>query len=65
MLHRPLATCNGVSVYGTHEKFGLQPKTAIYLGVGTCPHELRHFRVYAAKPNPAFKAPTPAAATKS
>jgi hypothetical protein len=52
-----LATCNGVSVYGTHEKFGIQPKTAIYLGVGTCPHELRNFRVYAAKPNPGWKAP--------
>ena len=54
---RVLATCNGVSVYGAHEKFGLQPKTSISLGVGTCPHELRNFRVYAATPNPAWKAP--------
>lgn len=55
-----LATCNGVSVYGSHEKFGLQPKTSISLGVGTCPHELRNFRVYAATPNPAWKAPVTA-----
>ena len=55
---RALATCNGITVYGIHEKFGLQPKTSISLGVGTCPHELRNFRVYAATSNPAWKAPT-------
>jgi hypothetical protein len=54
---RVLATCNGVSVYGTHEKFGIQPKTSISLGVGTCPHELRNFRVYAATPNSAWRPP--------
>lgn len=54
---RVLATCNGVSVYGRHEKFGVQPKTSISLGVGTCPHELRNFRIYAATPNPAWTAP--------
>lgn len=42
------ATCNGVTVAGTHEKFGIVPKTSISLGVGTCPHELRRFRVYEA-----------------
>jgi hypothetical protein len=57
---RVLATCNGVSVYGPHEKFGVQPKTSISLGVGTCPHELRNFRVYAAVPNPAWPAPAAA-----
>jgi hypothetical protein len=50
------ATCNGVSVYGTHEKFGI-PKNSIYLGVGTCTHELRNFRVYEAKQNPDWKRP--------
>lgn len=52
-----LATCNGVTVYGTFEKFGL-PKTSIYLGTGTCPHELRNFRVYAATPNSSWVPPT-------
>ncbi|QEK53160.1 DUF1080 domain-containing protein [Pedobacter aquae] len=41
------ATCNGVTVIGTHEKFGI-PKNSISLGVGTSPHELRKFRVYEA-----------------
>jgi hypothetical protein len=57
---RALATCNGVTVSGTYDKFGLKPKTSISLGVGICPHELRNFRVYAAKPNPAWKAPATA-----
>lgn len=48
------ATCNGVTVYGTHEKFGI-PKNSIYLGVGTCRHELRNFRVYEAIKNPKWK----------
>jgi hypothetical protein len=47
-----MATCNGVAVYGTHEKFGI-PKNSIYLGTGTSKHELRNFRVYEAVPNPA------------
>jgi len=51
------ATCHGVTVYGTHEKFGLMPKTSLWLGVGTCPHELRNLRVYEATLNPAWKAP--------
>ncbi len=58
-----LASCNGVTVSGTHEKFGLLPKTAVYLGVGTCPHELRSFRVYAAAPNPAWSALKPRTAS--
>ncbi len=41
------ATCNGVTVIGTHEKFGI-PKNSISLGVGTSRHELRKFRVYEA-----------------
>jgi hypothetical protein len=45
-----LAVCNGVSTYGSHEKFGLAKKS-IYLGVGTSPHELRNLRVYEAQPN--------------
>jgi hypothetical protein len=52
-----LASCNGVEVTGSYEKFGL-PKTSISLGVGTCPHELRNLRIYAATLNPAW--PTPA-----
>lgn len=48
-----LATCNGVQVSGTHEKFGIQ-KNSIYLGVGTCKHELRNFKVYKAVLNPAW-----------
>lgn len=43
------ATCNGITVYGTHEKFGI-PKNSIYLGTGTCKHELRNLRVYEAVP---------------
>ena len=50
------ATCNGVTVFGTHELFGI-PKTSISLGVGTCKHELRNFRVYEARLNPAWKRP--------
>lgn len=50
------ATCNGVTVYGTHEKFGI-PKNSISLGVGTCEHELRNFRVYEATLNPKWKQP--------
>jgi Domain of Unknown Function (DUF1080) len=45
------ATCNGVTVYGTHEKFGM-PKTHIYLGTGTAKHEIRNFRVFEAVKNP-------------
>jgi len=48
-----LATCNGISVLGSHEKFGLAKKS-ISLGVGTCPHELRNFRVWEAQPNAAW-----------
>jgi hypothetical protein len=51
-----LATCNGSSVYGSHDKFGLS-KQALYLGVGTCAHELRHLRVYEALPNPSWTPP--------
>ncbi len=51
-----LAVCNGVSVYGSHEKFGLSKKS-VWLGVGTSRHELRNFRVYEAQPNPAWTPP--------
>ena len=51
------ATCHGVTVCGTHEKFGLLPKTSLWLGVGTCPHELRKLRVYEASLNPAWRVP--------
>lgn len=55
-----LATCNGVTVYGTHEKFGL-PKTSIVLGTGLSPHTLRNLRVYSATANPKWTPPsTPA-----
>jgi len=50
------ATCNGFTVCGTHEKFGI-PKNSISLGVGTCEHELRNFRVYEATLNPKWKQP--------
>jgi hypothetical protein len=54
-----LATCNGVSVYGTHEKFGL-PKTGVVLGTGLSPHYLRNFRVYSATANPKWTPPAAA-----
>jgi hypothetical protein len=41
------ANCNGVTVSGTHELFGI-PKNAIYIGVGTSTHEIRKLRVYEA-----------------
>ena len=51
-----LATCNGVTVYGTFEKFGL-PKTAVPLGSGFCVHDFRRFRIYEATPNPKWTTP--------
>jgi hypothetical protein len=51
-----MATANGVSVYGSHEMFGL-PKTTIALGSGYCVHDFRHLRVYAATPNPKWVLP--------
>jgi hypothetical protein len=50
------ATCNGVSVYGTQEKFGM-PKTHIYLGTGTTKTEIRNFKVYEATKNPKWVTP--------
>jgi 3-keto-disaccharide hydrolase len=58
--NRALATCNGITVCGTHEKFGL-PKTSLSLGTGLCPHDLRHLRIYEAQPNPAWSPPAPQA----
>ena len=52
-----LATCNGVAVYGTQDKFGLA-KTSVALGAGYCVHEFRRFRIYEATPNPNWIAPT-------
>ncbi len=57
-----LANCNGVTVYGTYEKFGL-PKTSVPLGSGYCVHDFRHFRIYEATPNPKWTAPASAKTT--
>jgi hypothetical protein len=54
-----LASCNGVTIHGTHEKYGM-PKTSLWLATGQSPHEIRRLRIYAAQPNPAW--PPPAAA---
>lgn len=51
-----LASCNGVTIHGTHEKYGLL-KTSLWLATGMSPHELRNLRVYAARPNPAWPPP--------
>ena len=51
-----LANCNGVTVYGTFEKFGL-PKTSVPLGSGYCLHDFRRFRIYSATPNPKWRPP--------
>lgn len=48
--NKALATCNGITVYGSHEKFGI-PKNSIYLGTGTSKHELRKLRVYEVMPD--------------
>lgn len=48
------ASCNGSTVFGTHELFGIV-KNSIYLGVGTSKHELRNFRVFEATINPKWK----------
>jgi hypothetical protein len=50
-----LASCNGVTVYGTFELFGL-PKTSVPLGSGYCVHDFRRFRIYEAMPNPKWTA---------
>jgi hypothetical protein len=50
------ATCNGTTVYGTHEKFGM-PKTHIFLGTGTTRTEIREFKVYEAIKNPKWANP--------
>lgn len=51
-----LAVCNGVTVYGRHEKFAL-PKTILAIGTGNSPHQIRGLRVYAATRNPTWKKP--------
>lgn len=43
------ATCDGTTISGAHEKYGL-PKNSLWLATGMSPHELRHLRVYAARP---------------
>jgi hypothetical protein len=53
---RALASCNGVTVSGQHEKFAL-PKTILAIGTGHCPHEIRSLRVYEATRNPAWTPP--------
>ncbi len=62
--NKAAASCNGVTIHGTHEKYGL-PKTSVWLATGQSPHEIRNLRIYAARPNPAWprpKATTPPAA---
>lgn len=51
-----LAVCNGVTVYGRHEKFAL-PKTVLAIGTGNSPHQIRGLRVYAATRNPTWTKP--------
>jgi hypothetical protein len=58
-----LASCNGVTVSGSFEFFGL-PKTSISLGVGTTPHELRNLRIHAATLSPDWGKPAAATAAK-
>ena len=62
-----LTTCNGVTVVGTYEKFGI-PKSSVWLATGLSTHELRKLRVYSARPDPSWapaaKAGTPPAAPK-
>jgi hypothetical protein len=62
-----LTTCNGVTVVGTYEKFGI-PKSSIWLATGLSTHELRNLRVFEAKSNPAWppkaEAKVPASAPK-
>ena len=58
-----LANCNGVTVYGTFEKFGL-PKTSVPLGSGYCIHDFRRFRIYEATPNPKWTPPASAKSTE-
>jgi hypothetical protein len=57
-----LANCNGVTVYGSNDLFGM-PKTTIALGSGYCVHDFRKFRVYTAAPNPRWTAPAPVKTT--
>lgn len=58
-----LISCNGVTIVGRHDKFGL-PKTLLAIGVGYCPHELRNLRVYEATANPAWTKPAAASLAK-
>jgi hypothetical protein len=43
-------TCNGNSVSGNHEQFGIE-KRILSIGAGKSPHQLRNLRVYEAIPN--------------
>lgn len=45
-------TAGGVTVSGSHEKFGL-PKTLIVIGTGYSPHEIRRLKVFEAASQPA------------
>jgi len=47
---RVLTTCNGVTVTGRWDTFGL-PKNSLWLATGLSPHEVRRLRVYAATPH--------------
>lgn len=59
------ASCNGVTIHGTHDKYGL-PKTSLWLATGQSTHEIRRLRIYAANANPAWPPPkTPASPAAS
>lgn len=53
-----MLSCNGVEVYGKHDKFGLEKKLLV-IGVGKSRHEIRRVRVYEALPNPEFNMAEP------
>lgn len=58
---KALASCNGVTVHGTHHRYGM-PKTSLWLATGQSPHELRRLRIYAARSSPNWPPPKPAPA---
>jgi hypothetical protein len=54
--NRALAACNGVTVHGEHEKYGLS-KTSLWLATGQSRHEIRRLRLFRAAANPAWPPP--------
>lgn len=53
-----LASCDGITVYGSHDKFGL-PKTSVAPGTRYCVRDFRRFRIYESTPNPGWTPPQP------